>query len=398
MPGARALALLDGGDRRRGRRGSSRAARRARGRRRRGRRRPRARSAGGVVDERALDLGGEVERRVELLQPRRTSGRQALGERLARRRAAPGASVRERQQVARAGGAERDPARGGGRGPGRGRAPRAAGRGRARGRPAPRRRRAGPGCARARRAGRRIHSRSSAAAHGGLRLVEHVEQRAAPAAVGQVLDELEVAARERVDRRARPRRRAWQRRDVGEVALLRLAHVAQGGARRGRGARQRLAAEGLERRDAEVGEQLAARALGLERRGPRSRRAGSAPSGCAGSEQPRGQLGVAAAAGSRAGAGAELVAQRSSGRARPTRRRRTRRSWARARRRPGWPVPASIASTNEVSAASSACGFELRAGRDDAHDLALDDALGVRGSSICSQSATRWPCRTSRAM
>ena len=51
---------------------------------------------------------------------------------------------------------------------------------------------------------------------------------------------------------------------MGEVALLGLAHVAQRRPGGGRGARQALAAEGLERGDAEVGEQLAAGALGLE--------------------------------------------------------------------------------------------------------------------------------------
>ena len=41
--------------------------------------------------------------------------------------------------------------------------------------------------------------------------------------------------------------------------------------------------------------------------------------------------------------------------------------------------------------------FEQRSGRHDAHDLAPDDALGLVGSSTCSQMATRKPLRTSRA-
>ena len=62
-----------------------------------------------VGHERALDLGGEVERRVELLQAAAHERRQALGERLRglRQRLQRGA---ERHQVARAGRAERDPA------------------------------------------------------------------------------------------------------------------------------------------------------------------------------------------------------------------------------------------------------------------------------------------------
>ena len=265
-----------------------------------------AQEPGRVRHERALDLGGDVERRIELLQLQPHDRRQALDERLA----GGGQGLergRERHQVARAGGPERHAAE-----------------------DAVEVLDAGESVAQAAAVERpegqlldgvepvldplELDERADdplakrAASHRGLRVVEHVEQRAAPLAVGQALDELEVAARERVDRQHVRRAARQQRGDVGEVALLRLAQVAQGGARRGGGARQRLAAEGLERRDAEVGEQLAARPLGLEA-ALLDRGARDLALRLLGVEQPLGQRGVVAQQQLARERDAELVAQ-----------------------------------------------------------------------------------------
>ena len=105
-PGARALPLLDRGDRL-----AAAAARRAQLVELRIDSVPDeaafAQQPGRVGDQRALDLGGDVERRIELLQLQPHERRQALGERLA----GGGQGLergRERHQVARAGGPERD--------------------------------------------------------------------------------------------------------------------------------------------------------------------------------------------------------------------------------------------------------------------------------------------------
>ena len=182
----------------RARPGSCAAARRAPGRRRRARSRPRARARAGRGTSVRSIVRGEVERRVELLQAAPHQRGQALAERL-RGRGQRLERRAERHQVARAGRAERDPAE-----------------------DAvevldPRERVAQPPAVE-RAEGQlldgvepvldALHLDERAqdpvaerpAAHRGLRVVEHVHERAAPAAVGEALDELEVAARERVDR------------------------------------------------------------------------------------------------------------------------------------------------------------------------------------------------------
>ena len=103
-------------------------------------------------------------------------------------------------------------------------------------------------------------------AHGRARQVQHLEQRAAPAAVDQVLDQLEVAPRDGVDDQAALHLARAQSRDVVQRPLLRVAQVAQGGAARRHGQRRRLAAEGLQRRHAELREQLPPRRAGIEGR------------------------------------------------------------------------------------------------------------------------------------
>ena len=157
-----------------------------------------AHERGRVGHERPLDVRGEVERRVELLEAAPHQRGQALAERLRGR--GQGLERRaERHQVARAGRAERDPAEDAVE-------------------VLDARERVAQPPAVERAEGQlldgvepvldALHLDERAqdpvaqrpAAHRGLRVVEHVHERAAPAAVGEALDELEVAARERVDR------------------------------------------------------------------------------------------------------------------------------------------------------------------------------------------------------
>ncbi len=213
------------------------------------------------------------------------------------------------------------------------------------------------------------------AAHRGLRVVEHVQQRAAPAAVGEALDELEVAAGERVDREHVLGRTRDERRDVGQVALLRLAQVAQGRAGGGRGPRQALAAEGLERRDAEVGQQLAPGALELEG-AVVDRRARDLGLGLRGVAEPLGQLHAAAQQQLARPRRADLVAQPLEA-ARPV----PLRDGELAGRglEPGDPEarrPRLDRHHEGALAGVEGALLELGGRRDHAHDLALDDALG----------------------
>ena len=237
-----------------------------------------------------------------------------------------------------------------------------------------------------------------AAAHGGPGVVEDVEERAPPAAVGQALDELEVAPGERVEDEHVLGAPGHEARDVGEVALLGLADVAQRRSGGGRGAREALAAEGLEGGHPEVGQQLAAGPLGLERAvvdggardllppaapGPRATAAGRprAGPGSRGGGWPRSRP-----AGGRSAPG------------RPTPRRRTRPWWAPARRRRGCRARARGPSRRTSRAASSAEASSCVPGVMTRTTSRLTTPLAVRGSSTCSHRATRKPWRTRRAM
>jgi hypothetical protein len=127
-----------------------------------------------------------------------------------------------------------------------------------------------------------------AGAHRAPGVVEDVEEGAPATAVGQALHELEVPAGHRVQDEGVVGPAGDKVRDVGEVALLGLAHVPQGGPRRADRAGEPLAAEGLQVGDAEVGEQLPAGPLGVEGpvlgRGPRD-----PPFRLRGVEEPAGQ-------------------------------------------------------------------------------------------------------------
>ena len=214
-----------------------------------------------------------------------------------------------------------------------------------------------------------------AAAHGGPGVVEDVEERAAPAAVGQALDELEVAPGERVEDEDVLGAAGDEARDVGEVALLGLADVAQRRSGGGRGAREALAAEGLEGGHPEVGEQLAAGPLGLER---------AVVDGSArdlslrlrGVREPRRQVGLAPGQDLAGAGGPDLVPQAvEAGRAVPLRGEEL----ARGGLQPGDPegVGPRVEGHHVRSLGRlERRGLELRAGRDDPDHLALDDALG----------------------
>jgi len=212
-------------------------------------------------------------------------------------------------------------------------------------------------------------------AHRRLGVVEHVHERAAAAAVGEALDELQVAARQRVDRQHVLGRARDQRGDVGDVALLRLAQVAQRRPGGGGGARQRFAAEGLERRDAEVGDELAPGALELEGtlldRGARDLRLGLRRV-----REPLGKIDAAAEQDLARPGGADLVAQPLEA-ARPV----PLRGGELAGRglEPGDPQArgAGLDRHHEGRlAGTERVGLELGRGGDDADHLALDDSLG----------------------
>ena len=393
-PGARALALLDRGDRL-----APAAARPAQlvelGVDPVAHEAALAHEPGRLGHERALDLRGHVERRVEVLELQAHERRQALRERLRR----GGQRLQrdgERHQVARPGGAERDAAEDAVE--------------------------VLDACepvaqpAAVERAERELLDgvepvldplelderpqdplAQRPAAHRGPGVVEHVDERAAPAAVRQALDELEVAARERVDREHVLRAARDERRDVGEVALLRLAQVAQGGAGGGGGVRQRLAAEGLEGRDAEVREQLAAGPVEVEA----ALLDGSARDlalGLLRVEQPLGQLAAAAQQQLARARHAELVAQPLEAAGPSHSATANSPVVGSSQATPRLVGPGSIAITNEVSAAASASGSSWVAGVTTRTTSRLTTPLAVRGSSICSQSATRKPWRTRRAM
>ena len=214
-----------------------------------------------------------------------------------------------------------------------------------------------------------------AAAHGGPGVVEDVEERAPPAPVGQALDELEVAAGEGVEDEDVLGAPGDEAGDVAEVALLGLADVAQGGPGGGRGAGEALAPEGLERRDPEVGQQLAAGPLGLERavldgsardRTLRLHRV----------REPRRQVRLAPGQDLARAGRPDLVPQAvEAGGAVPLRREEL----ARGGLQPGDAEgvgPGLEGHHVGRLGRSEGGGLELRAGRDDPDDLALDDALG----------------------
>ena len=152
---------------------------------------------------------------------------------------------------------------------------------------------------------------------------------------------------------------------------------------------QRLAAEGLERRDAEVGEQLAAGALELEG-ALLDRRARDLPLGLRRVQ--------------RATAGSSTLPRSSSSRGRVapiSSRSRSKRAGPSHSAAANSPVVASSHATPRLVgpgldrhhegrlAGAERVGLELRGGRDDAHHLALDDALG--GARVLHLLAERDP-------
>ncbi len=210
--------------------------------------------------------------------------------------------------------------------------------------------------------------------HRRPRVVEDVEQGAPPIPVGQALHELEVAAGERVEDEDVLRSARDEGRHVGEVALLRLPHVAERRPGGGDGARRAFAPEGLEGSHAEVGQELPARALGLE--GPvLDRGARDRPLGLRGVREPGGEIGFAAGQDLAGTGGPDLVPQAveaagavplrdgelAGGRLQP------RDTEARGAGLDGHEV--------RRFGGVEGGGFELGARRDDPNDLALDDSL-----------------------
>ena len=188
---------------------------------------------------------------------------------------------------------------------------------------------------------------------------------------------------------------------MGEVALLGVADVAEDGARGGGGPRAgprsrrptRLATPKWASRSRRASR--GSKAAGLEGRA-RDRGFGLGGIGEAG-----GQLGALARPGSRgARRRRDLVPQAlEAAGARPTRPRRTRRWWAR-----GPPCPtrrrARVEGQDERGLARPR-GRRPRAGCPGVMTRTtsrLTTPLAARGSSICSQRATRKPCLTRRAM
>ncbi len=211
------------------------------------------------------------------------------------------------------------------------------------------------------------------APHRGPRVVEDVEESAPSPSVGQALHELEVAAGQGVEDEDVLRPAGDEARHVREVALLGLAHVAEGSAGGGDGARRALAPEGLERRDAEVGEELPAGPVGLEG-AVVDGGAGDRPLGLGGVGQPVRQVRLAAGQDLARAGGPDLVAKAvEAGGAVPLRDGELAGGGLQPRdaeaRRAGLDGH-QVGGLGRVEGG----GLELRAGGDDPDDLALHDA------------------------
>jgi hypothetical protein len=215
----------------------------------------------------------------------------------------------------------------------------------------------------------------AARAHGRARQVQHVEQRAPARSVHRVVHQLQVAAGQRVDDEAVLRGARAQARHVVEVALLRLAQVAQGGGPGGDGGGRGVAPEGFEGQDPEVGQQLATPAARVEH-GRVQLRARDRAFGRGGVGQPCGEGGPARHEELAWPRGPEVVAQAFPGR-RPFPLRDL--EFAGGGVDPGRPEGGRAGGQGEDESGLRRVqggGLELGAGGHDAHDLALDHALG----------------------